>query len=162
MRGYCVTPGYYRNPEETRASRTGDGWFKTGDAGLRRADGNFKFLSRLKDGYKYNGFNVSTVEVENTLLRHPEITAAAVLGIPDPRAGEIGFAFVVAHAGGTVNERELQSYLRPLLASYKRPRRIVLVDELPLTAGTGKVQKFKLKELALTMTPQPPVAEAPG
>jgi fatty-acyl-CoA synthase len=158
VRGYGVTPGYYLKPEETRASRTSDGWFKTGDAGVRRADGNFKFLSRLKDGYKYNGFNVSTVEVESVLLRHPSIAAAAVLGIPDRTAGEIGFAFVVARAGKTVDEAEIQSYLRALLASYKRPRRIVPVAELPLTAGTGKVQKFKLKELALTMTSQP----APG
>jgi fatty-acyl-CoA synthase len=157
VRGYCVTPGYYRKPDETRASRTSDGWFKTGDAGLRRSDGNFKFLSRLKDGYKYNGFNVSTVEIESVLLRHSAIAAAAVLGIPDRTAGEIGFAFVVAHAGTTIDETEIQSYLRTLLASYKRPRRIVPVDELPLTAGTGKVQKFKLRELALTMTSQPPV-----
>lgn len=155
VRGYSVTPGYYRKPEETRASRTEDGWFKTGDAGLRRADGNFKFLSRLKDGYKYNGFNVSTAEVEGVLLRHPAIAAAAVLGIPDRTAGEIGFAFVVARAGATIDEAGIQSYLGPLLASYKRPRRIIAVDDLPLTAGTGKVQKFKLKELALTMTSQP-------
>lgn len=156
VRGYSVTPGYYRKPEETRASRTRDGWFKTGDAGLRRADGNFRFLSRLKDGYKYNGFNVSTVEVENVLLRHPAIAAAAVLGIPDRIGGEIGFAFVMARAGTTIHETEIQSYLRTLLASYKRPRRIVQLDELPLTAGTGKVQKFKLKELALTMSTKPP------
>lgn len=155
VRGYCVTPGYYRKPEETRASRTSYGWFKTGDAGLRRADGNFKFLSRLKDSYKYNGFNVSTVEVEGVLLRHPAIAAAAILGIPDRIAGEIGFAFVVTRAGSTTTEAEIQSFLRPQLASYKRPRRIVLVDELPLTAGTGKVQKFKLRELALTMSSQP-------
>jgi fatty-acyl-CoA synthase len=160
VRGYCVTPGYYRKPEETRASRTSDGWFKTGDAGMRRADGNFKFLSRLKDGYKYNGFNVSTAEIESVLLRHPAIAAAAVLGIPDRTAGEIGFAFVVARAGATIDEAEIQSYLRPQLASYKRPRRIVPVDELPLTAGTGKVQKFKLKELALTMPSQPPAEPA--
>ncbi len=150
-RGYSVTPGYYRKPEETRASRTQDGWFKTGDAGVRRADGTFKFLSRLKDGYKYNGFNVSTVEVEATLLRHPAIAAAAVLGVPDRKAGEIGFAFIVPREGCTVDEGEVQAYLRPLLASYKRPRRVVVLDELPLTAGTGKVQKFKLKELALTL-----------
>lgn len=155
VRGYCVTPGYYRKPDETRASRTSDGWFKTGDAGLRRPDGNFKFLSRLKDGYKYNGFNVSTVEVEVVLLRHPAITAAAVLGIPDRAAGELGFAFVVARDGAATDEAKIQAYLRPLLASYKRPRRIVMVDALPLTAGTGKVQKFKLKELALKLSPKP-------
>lgn len=155
VRGYNVTPGYYRKPEETRASRTPDGWFKTGDAGIRRPDGNFRFLSRLKDGYKYNGFNVSTVEVEGILLRHPAIAAAAVLGVPDRTAGELGFAFVVAREGTVTDEAEIQAFLRPLLASYKRPARVVVVPELPLTAGTGKVQKFKLKEIALQLPPRP-------
>lgn len=148
VRGYCVTPGYYRKPDETRACAAPDGWFKTGDAGVRRGDGNFRFLSRLKDGYKHNGFNVSTTEVESVLHRHPAVAAAAVVSLPRSTVGEIGVAFVVPRAGAQPQEAELQAFLRPVLAAYKRPHRILFVAELPLTAGTGKVQKFRLRETA--------------
>lgn len=147
IRGYNVMPGYYRKPVETAAAFTSDGWFKTGDAGVEREDGNFRFISRLKDGYKYNGFNVSTLEVEAALRRHPDIAAAAVVGIPDPTAGEMGIAFVVAREGRTIETNSVAEFLKPMLASYKRPQRIVVLDELPLTAGTGKVQTRQLKEL---------------
>ncbi len=147
IRGYNVMPGYYKKPAETAAAFTSDGWFKTGDAGVEREDGNFRFISRLKDGYKYNGFNVSTLEVEAALRRHPDIAAAAVVGIPDPTAGETGIAFVVAREGRAIDTAAVAEFLKPILASYKRPQRIVVLDELPLTAGTGKVQTRQLKEL---------------
>lgn len=147
VRGYNVMPGYYKKPVETAAAFTADGWFKTGDAGLKREDGNFRFISRLKDGYKYNGFNVSTVEVEAALRRHPAIAGAAVVGVPDPTAGEIGIAFVVAHHGQKIETEAVAEFLRPILAPYKRPQHIVALDELPLTAGTGKVQTRRLKEI---------------
>lgn len=147
IRGYNVMPGYYKKPAETAAAFTSDGWFKTGDAGVEREDGNFRFISRLKDGYKYNGFNVSTLEVEAALRRHPDIAAAAVVGIPDPTAGETGIAFVVAREGCRIDTTSIAEFLKPILASYKRPQRIVVLDELPLTAGTGKVQTRQLKEL---------------
>jgi len=147
IRGYNVMPGYYKKPAETAAAFTSDGWFKTGDAGVEREDGNFRFISRLKDGYKYNGFNVSTLEVEAALRRHPDIAAAAVVGIPDPTAGETGIAFVVAREGRTIDTVAVGEFLKTMLASYKRPQRIVVLEELPLTAGTGKVQTRQLKEL---------------
>jgi acyl-CoA synthetase (AMP-forming)/AMP-acid ligase II len=148
VRGYNVTPGYYNKPTETAAARTPDGWFKTGDSGYARPDGNVKFISRLKDGYKHNGFNVSTLEVESVLKRHPAVAAAAVVGIPDATTGEIGVAFVVPREGQSIDVAELAEFARPILASYKRPERIVTLDELPLTAGTGKVQTRQLKEMA--------------
>ena len=147
IRGYNVMPGYYKKPAETAAAFTSDGWFKTGDAGIERDDGNFRFISRLKDGYKYNGFNVSTLEVEAALRRHPDIAAAAVVGIPDATSGELGIAFVVARDGRTIDVPAVAEFLKPILATYKRPQRIVTLDELPLTAGTGKVQTRMLKEL---------------
>jgi len=147
VRGYCVMKGYYKKPAETAAAFTPDGWLKTGDAGFEREDGNFKFISRLKDGYKYNGFNVSTLEVEGALRRHPAISHAAVVGIPDPTAGEIGIAFVVVREGETIDTKEVAEFLKPILAQYKRPQRIVVLDELPITAGTGKVQTRQLKEM---------------
>ncbi|MGE0153790.1 MAG: class I adenylate-forming enzyme family protein [Reyranellaceae bacterium] len=148
VRGYSVMKGYYKKPAETAAAFTGDGWLKTGDAGVEREDGNFRFISRLKDGYKYNGFNVSTPEVEAALRRHDAIANAAVVGIPDPTAGEIGIAFVVAHEGKRIDTQEVGEFLKSVLAQYKRPQRIVVLDELPLTAGTGKVQTRQLKEMA--------------
>ena len=149
VRGYCVMQGYYNKPEETQRSFSRDGWFKTGDGGLRRADGNFQFQRRLKDGYKFNGFNVSTVEVEAAIQQHPQVHAAAVLGLPDPSHGEVGAAFVIARSGsGSLAPGEIVEFLKPRIASYKMPRHVFLVDEFPLTAGTGKVQKFKLRELA--------------
>lgn len=147
VRGYCVMKGYYKKPAETAAAFTADGWLKTGDAGFLREDGNLKFISRLKDGYKYNGFNVSTLEVETALRRHPAIAQAAVVGIPDPTAGEIGIAFLVAREGQNIDTQEVAEFVKPILAQYKRPQRIVVLDELPLTAGTGKVQTRQLKEM---------------
>ncbi len=147
-RGYSVMKGYYKKPAETTAAFTADGWLKTGDAGYQREDGNFRFISRLKDGYKYNGFNVSTLEVEAALRRHEAVDAAAVVGIPDPTAGEIGIAFVVPRAGVSIDTQAVAEFVKPILAPYKRPQRILVLDELPLTAGTGKVQTRQLKELA--------------
>ncbi len=151
VRGYSVTPGYYNKPKETAAATAPNGWFKTGDAGFERPDGNFKFISRLKDGYKHNGFNVSTLEVEAVLKRHPAVAAAAVVGIPDPTTGEIGIAFVVPRENATIDTAELADFVHPLVSNYKRPERIVVLDELPLTAGTGKVQTRQLKEMAQAM-----------
>jgi fatty-acyl-CoA synthase len=147
VRGFSVMKGYYKKPVETAAAFAPDGWLKTGDAGFERPDGNFKFISRLKDGYKYNGFNVSTLEVEAALRRHPAVAHAAVVGIPDPTAGEIGIAFVVARENRSIDTQELAEFLKPILAQYKRPQRIVIMHELPITAGTGKVQTRQLKEL---------------
>jgi acyl-CoA synthetase (AMP-forming)/AMP-acid ligase II len=149
VKGYCVTPGYYKMPERTRQAFTADGWFKTGDAGKMLADGNLKFLHRLNDGYKYNGFNVSTTEVEAELLKHPDVEGAAVLGIPDKKHGEIGVAFVIPRAGATVAGDEIVAFLRLRIASYKLPRHVFTASEFPLTGGTGKVQKYRLREIAL-------------
>jgi fatty-acyl-CoA synthase len=148
VRGYSIMAGYYNNPDATRAAFTQDGWFRTRDAGFRRPDGNIRFVERLSDGYKHNGFNVSSIEIEGALMRHPAVAEAAVTGIPERISGEQGIAFVVLRQPGTADEADLAAYLRPLLSSYKRPSRIFIVPDLPVTAGTGKVQKFRLKQIA--------------
>lgn len=148
VRGYCVTPGYYNKPEDTARAFTPDGWFKTGDVGHFLSDGSLKFTARLKDSYKHNGFNVSTTEVESILLQHPAVKAAAVVGLPDRTHGEIGFAFVIPRHETSVED--VMAFLRTRLASFKLPRTLMFVEEFPRTAGTGKVQKFQLKELALS------------
>lgn len=153
VKGYCVTPGYYNKPEETARAFTADGWFKTGDAGYFMQDGALKFTARLKDSYKYNGFNVSTTEVESILLQHPAIKAAAVVGLPDRTHGEVGFAFLIQRHD--VTAEDIMAFLRSRLASFKLPRQVAFVSEFPYTAGTGKVQKFQLKEMAMSRYQQP-------
>lgn len=148
VRGYNVTLGYYNKPEETKRAFV-DGWFKTGDLGIHREDGSIKFLRRVKDGYKHNGFNVATAEVEAAIRQHPDVLDAAVTDLPHSRFGAIGAAFVIPKPGASPSEQAIQEFLKPKLASFKQPAHVFMVGEFPVTAGTGKVQKFKLRELAL-------------
>ncbi len=147
--GYSVMAGYYDKPVETAETITPDGWLRSGDAGFLNPDGTLVFLHRLKDGYKHNGFNVSTPEVEGALRLHPSVASAAVVSIPHDRFGEIGIAFAVAKPGAARENDAVLAFLRERLASFKVPAEVLFVDEFPLTAGTEKVQKFKLKEIAL-------------
>lgn len=146
LRGYCIMKGYYRKPAETANAIDADGWLRTGDAGVLRADGRLTFLYRLAEGYKTNGFNIAPAEIEAALRRHPDVADVAVYGRADPVAGQIGVACVIPRPGARVDEAEMLAFLRPILASYKMPRHVVQVDSLPLTAGTGKVQKFRLRD----------------
>lgn len=155
LRGYCVMKGYYRKPEETAKTIDADGWMHTGDAGVLRADGRLTFLYRLGEGYKTNGFNIAPAEIEAVVRRHPDVADVAVYGRPDPVAGQVGVVCVIAKPGTRVDEAAVLAFLRPKLASYKMPRHVVEVDSFPLTAGTGKVQKFKLRD---TIEPRLPKA----
>lgn len=148
VRGYCVMLGYYKKPAETEAAIRPDGWFRTGDMGKMDSTGRIQFLGRLGDGYKSRGFNVSPEEVEFTINQHPSVYAAAVIGVPDPVAEKIGAAFVIKRKGCELDEQTLLDFLKPKLSGYKMPKYVFFVDELPLTPGTGKVQKFKLREIA--------------
>lgn len=148
VRGYCVMLGYYKKPKETEAAIRPDGWFRTGDMGKMDSTGRIQFLGRLGDGYKSRGFNVSPEEVEFTINQHPWVYAAAVIGVADPVAEKIGAAFVVKRKGCELDEQTLLDFLKPKLSGYKMPKYVLFVDELPLTPGTGKVQKFKLREMA--------------
>lgn len=149
VRGYNILIEYYNKPVETAAAFTADGFFRTGDLGYMTEEGRLVFLRRIKDGYKHKGFNVSTTEVEHAIMSHPDVAAAAVVGVPDRLVGDIGVAFVIAKPGKAVQASELMAYLRPKLSSYKLPAHILAVEEFPLTAGTGKVQKFKLRDMAI-------------
>jgi fatty-acyl-CoA synthase len=151
VRGYNITLGYYNKPEETRRAFAEDGWFKTGDLGIHREDGTIKFLRRVKDGYKHNGFNVATAEVEAALAKHPAIDAVSVTDLPHPRFGAVGAAFVIAKPEVKTSEQEILDFAKARLASFKVPAHVFFVDEFPLTAGTGKIQKFKLREMALAV-----------
>ena len=149
VRGYAITPGYYKKDAEYAKTQGPDGWFRTGDKGIITPEGRVSFISRLGDDYKSRGFNVSPSEIEAVLLTHPGVREAAVVGIPHPTHGFVGAAFVVASPATPSTEAELVAYMAERLASYKVPARVCYVDEFPLTEGTGKVQKFKLRERLL-------------
>jgi fatty-acyl-CoA synthase len=147
VRGYIVTSGYYKRPEETARAIDADGWFHTGDMGLMRPDGHMRFLGRYKDMLKIGGENVDPMEVEAFLMTHPAVHAASVVGLPDARLSEVAVAFVQLAAGCALTEHEVIEHCRGRVASFKIPRHVVFVDEFPMTSS-GKVQKVKLRERA--------------
>ncbi|MDH4439290.1 MAG: AMP-binding protein, partial [Rhizobium sp.] len=143
LRGPSVTPGYWNKPQETAAAFAGD-WYRSGDLG-RRADGGVIHVpDRLKDMYISGGENVFPAEVEAVIGAHGKVADVAVIGIADPKWGEAGVAFVVAH-GEPPSADEIQAHCADRLASYKRPARIVFLDAIPRTAS-GKAQKHILRQ----------------
>ena len=142
-RGNVVMEGYYRDPEATARAMRG-GWFHSGDAAVVHPDGYVEIRDRFKDVIISGGENVSSVEVEGVLLRHPEVQEAAVVGLPHEKWGEAPHAFVVRRAGSRLTEGELQAFARELLAGFKSPKGVTFLEELPKTA-TGKVQKYVLR-----------------
>jgi len=149
VRGYTLMRGYYDKPEATAAAIDAEGWMHTGDMGLLRADGHLRFIGRYKDMLKIGGENVDPMEVEAYLMGHPAIDLAAVVSYPDPRLSEVGVAFVRCRAGHTIDEAGVLAHCRGRIASFKIPRHVFVVDELPMTSS-GKIQKVKLREAALS------------
>ena len=151
FRGPLVTPGYYRKPEETAAAFTADGWFKSGDLGVQDADGHTIFKGRLREVLRISHFMVAPGEIEAVLMAHPAVEQAFVVGVPDAKTNEAAVAYVIRKAGATVDEEELQAFCRGRVASYKIPRAIRFVADVPRTPGPhgDKVQRVKLRELAL-------------
>ena len=147
VRGYNVMQGYYQDPQATAETVDDDGWLHTGDIGVMDDRGYIKITDRKKDMFIVGGFNAYPAEIENDLLSHPSVAQAAVVGIPDERMGEIGCAFVVPRAGETIDPDELIAWTRETMANYKVPRRVEVVDALPLNAS-GKVLKFELRAKA--------------
>ncbi|MEY2568693.1 MAG: HIP---CoA ligase [Actinomycetota bacterium] len=147
VRGYNVMQGYWEDPEETAEAIDADGWLHTGDIGVMDERGYIAITDRKKDMFIVGGFNAYPAEIENALLAHPEVAQVAVVGAPDERLGEVGVAFVVPKAGETVDPDALVAWSREHMANYKVPRRVVVVDELPLNAS-GKVLKYELRQRA--------------
>jgi acyl-CoA synthetase (AMP-forming)/AMP-acid ligase II len=143
VRGNVVMAGYYDDPEAT-ARAMGDGWFRTGDAAVVHPDGYAEIRDRLKDVIISGGENISSVEVEGVLLRHPAVQEVAIVGLPDPRWGESPHAFVVLRDDASVTEEELREFARSHLAHFKAPHSVTFIEELPKTA-TGKIQKYVLR-----------------
>ncbi|MGC1858007.1 MAG: acyl-CoA synthetase [Pseudolabrys sp.] len=145
MRGNVVMKGYLKNRPSTEKAFAG-GWFHTGDLGVMHADGYIQLKDRSKDIIISGGENISSIEVEDALYKHPAVAAAAVVAKPDDKWGETPCAFVELKPGTKANADELMRWCREHLASYKCPRYVVFA-EIPKTS-TGKIQKFKLRELA--------------
>jgi len=151
IRGNTVMKGYYKNPEATSDALSA-GTFKSGDAAVRHANGYVQIRDRLKDVIISGGENISSVEVEGVLHRHPDVVLAAVVALPDEQWGEVPCAFVELKEGSEETEDSLIAFCRQHMAGFKRPKKIVFT-ELPKTA-TGKIQKFVLREEARTIANQ--------
>ncbi|WP_324616584.1 acyl--CoA ligase family protein [Ornithinimicrobium avium] len=144
LRGNNVMAGYYEDPEATEKAFAG-GWFHTGDLGVMHPDGYVQLLDRAKDVIISGGENISSVEVEQAVVAHPQVLEAAVVGVPDEKWGERPVAYVTLRDGASVTGEELIAHTRTLLAGYKVPREFVVLEELPKTS-TGKILKFELRE----------------
>jgi fatty-acyl-CoA synthase len=152
VRGNVVMDGYYNDPEATKKAM-GDGWFHSGDAAVVHPDGYIEIRDRIKDVIISGGENISSVEVEGALLRHPAVGEAAVVGLPSEKWGETPHAFVVVMPGASVTADELIAFVRDRIARYKAPRGITFVTDLPKTA-TGKIQKYVLRGGAANLSRQ--------
>ncbi len=152
VRGNVVMAGYYEDPEATRKVM-GDGWFHTGDAAVTHPDGYVEIRDRIKDVIVSGGENISSVEVEGVLLRHPAVEEVAIVGMPHEKWGETPHAFVVLAHGATATDQDLISFARDHLAHFKAPSAVRFVDQLPKTA-TGKIQKYVLRGQAPAITRQ--------
>jgi fatty-acyl-CoA synthase len=148
MRGNIVMKGYLKNPQATAEAFAG-GWFHTGDLGVCHPDGYIEIKDRSKDIIISGGENISTIEVEDALYRHPAVLEAAVVAKPDPQWGETPCAFVTLKDGAAASEAEIIAFCRDRLAHFKAPRTVVF-GPLPKTS-TGKIQKFVLRERAKTV-----------
>jgi fatty-acyl-CoA synthase len=148
LRGNMVMKGYLKNPKATAVSFRG-GWFATGDLGVMHPDGYIELKDRSKDIIISGGENISTIEVEGVLMKHPAVLMAAVVGRPDAKWGETPCAFVTLKEGRAATAEELMAFCRQHLGGYKIPRTVVF-GPLPMTS-TGKVQKFVLRDRAKTL-----------
>jgi acyl-CoA synthetase (AMP-forming)/AMP-acid ligase II len=147
LRGGSIMSHYLDDPDATSAALSADGWLGTGDLGVLDDAGRLRIVGRSKDMFIVGGFNAYPAEIENALLRHPDIRQAAVIGVPDARLGEVGMAFVVVAPGSALSGPGVVAWSREEMANYKAPRVVEVVDELPVNA-TGKVVKDALRARA--------------
>lgn len=147
LRGYNVMRGYCDDATATREAIDAEGWLHTGDVGLLDQRGYLRITDRLKDMYIVGGFNCYPAEVEKLMAQHPQVQQVAVVGMPDARLGETGYAFIVPRDGAVLAPDEMIAWCREHMANYKVPRRVTFVEALPVNAS-GKVLKRELRTLA--------------
>jgi fatty-acyl-CoA synthase len=148
FRGYHVMKGYYGDPEATRKAIDENGWLHSGDLGTMDADGYVRITGRLKEMIIRGGENIYPREIEEFLFTHPKVAQVAAFGVPDDYYGEEVMAWVQLKAGQSASEEELREFCRAGIAHFKVPRYIWFVEEFPTTV-TGKVQKFRMREIAM-------------
>ncbi|MFF5938476.1 FadD3 family acyl-CoA ligase [Streptomyces sp. NPDC012508] len=144
VRGHNVMSGYFEDAEETARAVDADGWLHTGDVGVLDDAGNLRITDRIKDMFIVGGFNAYPAEIEQLIGLHPDIADVAVIGVPDPRLGEVGKAFAVRRPGARVTADDLIAWARREMANFKVPREVEFVEELPRNAS-GKVVKGVLR-----------------
>jgi acyl-CoA synthetase (AMP-forming)/AMP-acid ligase II len=151
LRGRLVTRGYYEKPEETAKAFTPDGWFRTGDLAVRDGTGRIVFIGRLREVLRISHFMVAPGEIEDYLQTHPKVLQAFVIGVPDPRTNEAAVAYVIPRPGTSVSEEEIIAHCRGRIASFKVPRHVRVVADVPRTPGPhgDKVQKARLRAMFL-------------
>ena len=151
VRGWNLMRGYYNDPEQTAKAFTPDGWLRTGDLGELTPEGRLRMTGRLKDVFRVGGENVAPAEVEEVLLAHPAVQTAQVIGVPDPRLGEVPCAYVILKSDRSSTEEELIEWCKARAANFRVPRylRIVADFETIGMTASGKVQKARLREHAL-------------
>jgi len=145
FKGWCITKGYFDDPEKTAEALDDAGWFRTGDLGVIGGDGCLRLIGRIKDMIRVGGENVAAADVETVLLKHEAVKQAVAVGMADARLAEVVAAFVELKTGKPSTEQEIIEHCRKHLASFKVPRRIVFVNNWPMT-GAGKIQRYLLKE----------------
>tara|TARA_B100000029_G_scaffold481401_1_gene530440 strand:- start:317 stop:769 length:453 start_codon:yes stop_codon:yes gene_type:complete len=149
IRGNVVMKGYFKDKNATERAMKG-GWFHTGDLAVMYPDGYVKIQDRSKDIIISGGENISSIEIENTLSKHPAVSIAAVVAKPDEKWGEVPCAFIESVKDTSVTEKELIDFCKESLANFKVPKRIEFC-ELPKTS-TGKIQKFELRKKVKELT----------
>jgi fatty-acyl-CoA synthase len=149
-RGYLVMKGYYRNPEATAIVIDKNGWLHSGDLGVKDEKGFYRITGRIKDIIIRGGENIYPREIEEYLYKIPAVKDVQVAAIPDRKYGEVPGAFIILKEGETLSEEEVRDFCRGQIARYKIPRHIFFVEEFPMT-GSGKIQKYKLKDIGLKL-----------
>ena len=146
-RGYNVMRGYYRMPEETASVIDGDGWLHSGDLGVQDANGNFRVTGRIKDMIIRGGENIYPKEIEDFLYQMPGVRDVQVAGVPSEKYGEEVGAFIILKEHATLEPGEVQDFCRGQISRHKIPKYVFFLEEYP-TTGSGKIQKFRLREMA--------------
>jgi fatty-acyl-CoA synthase len=142
--------GYYKNEEATAKAIDADGWLHSGDLGIMDEQGYFRVTGRIKDMIIRGGENIYPREIENFLYTHPEIESVEVVGVASEKYGEEVGAFIKKKTGSAMIEEDVADFCRGKIARFKIPKYIYFVNEFPMTAS-GKIQKYKLREMALAM-----------
>jgi fatty-acyl-CoA synthase len=158
-RGYLVMKGYYKNPQATREAIDKNGWLHSGDLGIRDANGYYRITGRIKDMIIRGGENIYPREIEEFLYHLPGVRDVQVAAVPSEKYGEEVGAFIIPEDGAALTPEDVQAFCRGKIARHKIPRYIFFVDTFPMT-GSGKIQKYKLKDLALELCRKQGIAVA--